>query len=270
MTQSTEQKAGERPLAAVTGASSGIGRELAVELARRGYDLVIAAEDAELSTTKTAAEREGASVHAVRGDLRQRIDVEALHTAIRDQGTPLAVLALNAGVGHGGAFIDNDLADELEIVDLNVISSLRLAKLVLPEMASRGAGRVLITSSIASEMPGSFQAVYNASKSFLQSFAEAVREELADTGVTITSLMPGPTDTEFFRRAEMSDTAMAQGPQDDPGTVAVQAVDALLDGKARVVGGGVMTRLQDAASKVLPDRVKAALHRRGAEPGSGE
>jgi short-subunit dehydrogenase len=265
----TETPTSARPLAAVTGASSGIGREIALELARRGYDLVLAAEDDELGSAVAAAEAEGAHVQAVRCDLRERSSVELLHTAIGSDGRPLDVMALNAGVGHGGAFVDNDLADELAIVDLNITSTLRLAKAVLPAMVRRGSGRVLVTSSVASEMPGSFQAVYNASKSFLQSFTEALQDELRDSGVTLTSLMPGPTETEFFERAEMTDTAMGQADKDDPATVARQGVDALLDGKPRVTGGGLKTRVQDLAAKVTPDKVKAALHHRLAEPGSG-
>ena len=119
-------------------------------------------------------------------------------------------------------------------------------------------------------MPGSFQAVYNASKSFLQSWTEALQNELKDTPVTLTSLMPGPTETEFFERADMGDTKVGQSDKDDPATVARQGVEALLAGKPRVTGGGLMTRVQDAGSKVTPDRVKAALHRDMAEPGSGE
>src|SRR6185312_1026803 len=127
-------------------------------------------------------------------------------------GRALDAVALNAGVGQGGAFIDTDLADDQEIIDLDITSTVRLAKLVLRDMAARDEGRVLITSSIASTMPGSFQAVYNASKSFLQSFAEALQSELKDTGVTITSLMPGPTATDFFRRADMLDTKVGSDP----------------------------------------------------------
>jgi short-subunit dehydrogenase len=129
---------------------------------------------------------------------------------------------------------------------------------------------VLITSSIASTMPGSFQAVYNASKSFLQSFAQALQNELKDTEVTITSLMPGPTDTNFFHRADMDDTAVGQGSKDDPAQVAKQGFDALMAGKERIVGGSVTTKAQEAANKVLPDKLKAAAHRQMAEPGSGE
>ena len=259
-----------RPLAVVTGASSGIGLELALELARRGHDLVLAAEDAGLEAAADAVRDLGAEVDAVRCDLRDSAGVERVHAAVEADGRPLAVAALNAGVGQGGSFVDNDLADELSIVDLNITSTLRLAKLVLRDMVAVDAGRVLITSSIASEMPGSFQAVYNASKSFLQSFAQALQNELKDSGVTVTSLMPGPTETRFFARAGMLDTKVGQSGKDDPATVARQGVDALLAGDSRVTGGGLKTRVQDAASKVLPDKVKAAMHRNMAEPGSGD
>lgn len=259
-----------RPLAAVTGASSGIGRELALELARRGYDLVICAEDAELDPAADEARRLGATVEAIRCDLRDPEEVARFHAAVTAQGRVPEVVALNAGVGRGGAFVDIDIADEVAIIDLNVTSTVRLAKLVLRDMVARNSGRVLVTSSIASEMPGSFQAVYNASKSFVQSFTEALQNELKDTDVTLTSLMPGPTETEFFERADMTDTKVGASEKDDPATVARQGVDALLAGSSRVTGGGLKTRLQDAASKVVPDKVKAAMHRGMAEPGSAD
>jgi len=138
------------------------------------------------------------------------------------------------------------------------------------DMVARGQGRLLLTSSIASTIPGAFQAVYNASKSFIQSFAQALQNELKDSAVTITSLMPGPTDTEFFDRAGMSDTKIGQAKKDDPAQVAEQGLDALLAGKSRVTGGGLKTRVQDVASKVVPDKVKAAMHRSMAQPGSGD
>jgi short-subunit dehydrogenase len=136
-------------------------------------------------------------------------------------------------------------------------------------MVARKAGRVLFTSSIASMMPGTYQAVYNASKSFVQSFAEALRAELKDTGVTVTALMPGPTDTNFFHRAEMEDTKVGSSHKDDPALVAEQGIKALLSGKEKVLAGSLKTRAQGVASKVAPDRVKAEMHRRMAEPGSG-
>ena len=187
-------------------------------------------------------------------------------------GRPTAVTAaaLNAGVGQGGAFLDIDIDDEQEIIDTNVSSTVRLAKLVLRDMNSRGEGRVLFTSSIASMMPGTYQAVYNASKSFVQSFAQALQEELKDSGVTITSLMPGPTETDFFHRAEMDDTKVGASTKDSAAQVAKQGFEALMKGDKKLVGGGVGTKVQGMASKVLPDSVKGVLHRDMAQPGSAQ
>ncbi|MGY1633357.1 SDR family NAD(P)-dependent oxidoreductase [Geodermatophilus sp. SYSU D01186] len=254
----------------MTGASSGIGLELARQFAGAGFDLVVNAEDAELTTAAEQLRAEGATVQAVQADLRTRAGVEALHGAVQATGRPLAAAALNAGVGFGGPFVENPLERELEIIDLNVTSTVVLAKLVLRDMVARNEGRVLFTSSIASTMPGSFQAVYNASKSFLQSFAEALVEELRDSAVTVTSLMPGPTDTEFFDRAEMQDTKIGASEKDDPAQVAKQGFEALMKGEDKVVAGSLMTKVQGAANAVIPDRLKSKAHRQMAEPGSAE
>jgi uncharacterized protein len=254
----------------VTGASSGIGRELAQQFAEHGFDLVVNAENDGVHAAAVELRATGADVRAVRADLRTAEGVEHLWSAVSDTGRPLDAAALNAGVGKGGAFVDTELADELAIIDLNVTSTVRLAKHILREMTSRKEGRVLITSSIASTMPGSFQAVYNASKSFLQSFAEALQEELRDSGVTVTSLMPGPTETDFFRRADMEDTKVGASSKDDPAQVAKQGFDALMKGERRIVAGSLSTRAQEAAGKVLPDALKAKAHRRMAEPGSAD
>ena len=256
----------KKPLALVTGASSGIGLELARQFGQNGFDLVIAAEDPGLSAAAADLRSTGADVQPVQVDLRTPDGVRQLYATATAGGRALDAVALNAGVGQGGAFIDTDLADDQEIIDLNITSTVRLAKLVLREMAGRGDGKVLITSSIASTMPGSFQAVYNASKSFLQSFAEAVQEELKDTGITITSLMPGPTDTNFFHRAEMDDTPVGEGKKDDPAQVAAQGFAALMDGKNKIVAGSLMTKAQKAVGDVLPDKVKAMAHHHMAEP----
>ncbi|MEV0124346.1 SDR family NAD(P)-dependent oxidoreductase [Streptomyces sp. NPDC050703] len=260
-----------KPLALVTGASSGIGLELAVLLAERGHDLVVNAEDD--TRLRRAAERvraAGATVATVRADLRDPAGTEALYAAVLATGRPLDVAVLNAGVGRGGAFVETDLADELEVIDLNVRSTVHLAKLVVRDMAIRDEGRVLVTSSVASMMPGSFQAVYNASKSFLQSFVQALQNELKDTGVTLTSLMPGPTETDFFHRADMDDTRIGRQDKDDPAQVARQGIDALFAGKDKLVAGSARTKAQGLAGKVLPDGLKGELHRKMAEPGSGE
>ncbi|RJK94764.1 SDR family NAD(P)-dependent oxidoreductase [Vallicoccus soli] len=268
MTDTTLTGAGPtaRPLALVTGASSGIGLELAKQFAEHGFDLVVTAEDPTVALAAEGLAESGAAVQHVQADLRTYDGVEQLWAAVRATGRPLDAAALNAGVGRGGAFLDIDLDDEFEVIDLNVRSTVHLAKRVLRDMASRDAGRVLVTSSIASTMPGSFQAVYNASKSFLQSFTEALQNELKDTGVTLTSLMPGPTDTEFFHRADMDDTTVGQSSKDDPAQVAKQGFEALMDGKDKVVAGSVSTKLQGVANAVLPDKLKAAAHRQMAEP----
>jgi uncharacterized protein len=259
-----------RPLAMVTGASNGIGRELAQQFAEHGFDLVLNAEDDRLDTAAAELRATGVDVRTVRADLRTAEGVEQLWSAVTGTGRPLDAAALNAGVGKGGPFVDTELAEELAIIDLNVTSTVRLAKHVLREMTTRGEGRVLITSSIASTMPGTFQAIYNASKSFLQSFAEALQEELRDSGVTITSLMPGPTETDFFRRAGMEDTKVGASSKDDPAQVAQQGFEALMKGERRVVAGSVGTKAQEAAGKVLPDALKAKAHRKMAEPGSAD
>ena len=263
---------GVRQLAVVTGASSGIGLELARQFVDHHFDVIVAAEDAEIAVAAAVLRAESAgTVTPVQVDLRSEDGVRELYAAITDDGRPLAAIALNAGHGQGGAFVDNDLEDELSIIDLNITSTVRLAKLVLRDMVARDEGRVLVTSSIASTMPGSFQAVYNASKSFLQSFTEALQNELKDTGVTLTSLMPGPTDTDFFERAEMADdTKVGTSKKDDPAQVARQGFDALMAGKSRVVGGGIKTKVQEAAGKAMPDKLKAAMHRQMAEPGSDD
>jgi short-subunit dehydrogenase len=252
--------------ALVTGASSGIGAELARQFADHGYDLLITAEDDRLETVAAQLRRAGANVQTAQADLRTFDGVEQLYEAVAATGRPIDAVALNAGVGQGGAFVETDLIDELEIIAVNVTSTVHLAKRLLPAMVNRQAGKILITSSIASTMPGSFQAVYNASKSFLQSFAEALQNELKDTGVTVTSLMPGPTDTDFFRRADMLDTSVGQNKKDDPALVARQGFDALMAGKHKVVAGSLKTKVQGVANRVLPDRTKASAHRQMAEP----
>ena len=175
--------------------------------------------------------------------------VNAVWAAVGATGRALDAAALNAGVGQGGAFVDTDIADEQEIIDTNISSTVRLAKLVLRDMNGRGEGRVLFTSSIASTMPGSFQAVYNASKSFVQSFAEALQEELKDSGVTITSLMPGPTETNFFHRADMDDTKVGASSKDSAEQVAKQGFEALMKGDKKIVAGGFGTKAQGAGGQ---------------------
>jgi short-subunit dehydrogenase len=264
-----------RPVAVVTGASSGIGFELAKIFGEEGHDLIVAAQDDELIEAAERLRLTGTAVTAHKVDLATEVGVTELYRQIGNDGRPVAALALNAGRGAGGAFAtETELADELEIIDLNVRSTVHLCKLVLADMVARDEGRILFTSSVAATMPGAFQAVYNASKSFVQSFALALRNELKDTEVSITALMPGPTDTEFFEVADMEadgkNTAVGTEDKDDPAQVARQGYEALIAGKERVVGGSLKNKVQVAAGKVLPDSLKAEMHRKMAEPGTGE
>lgn len=262
---------GNSQFAVVTGASSGIGFELAKVFADEGFDLLIAAEDGELTAALMVLQEEGAKVEAHRVDLAGEAGVIELYRHIQNTGRRVDVLALNAGIGAGGAFAtETRLSDELKLIDLNVRSTVHLCKLVIADMVERDAGRILFTSSIASTMPGSFQAVYNASKSFVQSFALAIHNELKDSGITVTSLMPGPTDTEFFERAEMEDTEVGAGEKDDPAEVARQGFDALMAGEEKVVAGSFKNKVQAMAGRVIPDSAKAEMHRKMAEPGSAK
>ena len=263
----------DTPLAVVTGASSGIGLELAKQFAEHGFDLVVAAEDAELQPAAQQLADLGANVTPVQVDLSTAEGVEELAGVLQTSGRPVDAIALNAGIGAGGDFAtQTDLDQELELIDLNVRSTVHLAKRVVPGMVERGQGRVLFTSSIASTMPGAYHAVYNASKSFVQSFAEGLREELKDKGVSVTSLMPGPTDTEFFERANLEGTALAEAESmhDDAAKVAKQGFEGLMAGKEQVVAGSLLNKVQARAGRFVPDALKAKGHEQMAKPGSGE
>jgi short-subunit dehydrogenase len=253
-------------LAVVTGASSGIGRSLAKEFVRRGFDVVIAAEDDAIHEAATELEASGRMVLPVQVDLAEPQEVVALYREVQGLGRPVDALALNAGIGVGGRFVDTDLEADLKLIDLNIRSTVHLAKLVVREMVARGEGRILVTSSIAATAPGPYHATYAASKAFDHSFAEGIREELKGTGVTVTSLMPGPTDTEFFDRADMQDTKVAQGRKDDPDDVAEDGLDALFAGKASVVAGSLRNRIQAEVATHLPDALAAPVMAGMAKP----
>lgn len=255
-----------RPLAVVTGASSGIGYELAKLFASDGYDLIIAA-DRPLSEAEQGIRSSGAQqVESVQVDLSTKEGVHQLVQAIG--GRKVDALCANAGHGLGQAFLDQDIDEALHVINTNVVGTTHLVWHVGRAMRERGQGRILITSSIASQLPGTFQAVYNASKSYDQSFAMALRAELKDTGVSVTALLPGATDTEFFERADMEDTKVGTVKKDDPADVAKTGYEALMKGEEQVVHG-FKNKVQVAAAHVLPDSVKAEQHRKMAEPGSG-
>ena len=254
-----------RPLAVVTGASSGIGYHLARCAAEHGYDLVVAAD-----TTLTDAVRDfegfGAQVQAVQADLSTTEGVQNLITAIGNR--EVDALMANAGHGLGGAFLQQDFKDVLHVINTNITGTVHLVQHVARLMVARGKGRILVTGSIAGFQPGAFQAVYNGTKAFVDSFSLALRNELKDTGVTVSCLMPGPTDTEFFQRAHMETTKVANDEKMmmQPDEVARIGFDAMLKGEADVVAG-LKNKMQVAMSKVMPAQATAEMHRKLAEPG---
>jgi len=254
-----------RPLAIVTGASSGIGLGLARECARNGFDLLIAA-DRPLAAVTAELQGLGAVVEAVEGDLSTPKGIDQLLAATR--GRPIAALLANAGQGLGHAFLDQDFNDIVKVIDTNITGTLALIHRVGKELVERRGGRILLTGSIAGFMPGTFQAVYNGTKAFIDSFSWALRNELKDTGVTVTCLMPGPTETEFFDRAGMEDTKVGSGEKMDADEVARIGFKAMMDGEGDVVAGW-KNKLQAAVASVTPSSVLAEQHRKMAEPGTG-
>lgn len=258
-----------RPLALVTGASSGIGLALAEQFARNGFDLVVVAEDDELESAAVELRGLGAAVSPVRADLTVRAEVDKVVAAVRGSGRPLDAAALNAGVGVAGRFAETDLDAELGMVELNCASTVQLAKHVVRDMVARDQGRILFTSSVASQAPEPYQAVYAATKAFVQFLALGIREELSGTGVTVTALLPGPTETEFFDRADATDSRIgASSSKDDPAQVARQGFEGLMKGEASVFAGSVTSKLLGRLSAVLPDAIAGKAHEPVTRPGS--
>jgi len=254
-----------RGLAVVTGASTGIGYELAKICAEEGFDLLIAADEPAIEQAANDMRQNGARVDAVQADLATTEGVDQLIAAIG--GRPVEALLANAGRGLGKGFLDQDFQDIRRVVDTNVTGTLYLLHEVGREMRNRGSGRILITGSIAGFMPGTFQAVYNGTKALLDSFSFALRAELKDSGVTVTCLMPGATETEFFERADMMDTKVGQSKKDDPADVARTGFDAMMNGDGDVVTGW-MNKLRSAIANVTPASILAEMHRGMAQPAS--
>lgn len=256
-----------RPLAVVTGASTGIGYELAKHSAEQGYDLLIAADEPAIHEAAHRLQALGTKVDAIEADLATIDGIEELHAALG--GRAVEILLANAGRGLGKGFLDQEFEEVQRVIDTNVTGTLYLLQRFGREMRARGRGRILITGSIAGFMPGTFQAVYNGTKAFLDSFSFALRAELKDSGVTVTCLMPGATETEFFARADMLDTKVGQSKKDDPAEVAKSGFEAMMRGEGEVVTGW-KNKLQAAVAQVTPSDTLAEKHRKLAEPGSGE
>ncbi|MGI4880277.1 MAG: SDR family NAD(P)-dependent oxidoreductase [Janthinobacterium lividum] len=255
-----------RKFAVVTGASTGIGFELAELAAKNGYDLLIVADEAKIEDAAAHIRTHGVDVVAVEADLATIEGVDKLLAAVNG---PIDLLCANAGRGLGHGFLDQKVDDWRRVIDTNITGTLYLLQKVLSDMVARDDGKVLITGSIAGFIPGSFQAVYNGTKAFVDSFADAIRNELKDSkGITITTLMPGPVETEFFKRGNMMDTDV--GVSDTKSTaedVAKDGWDAVMAGEAHIVSGW-KNKVQAALAHVTPASVLAEQHRKMAEPGT--
>ncbi|WP_380871725.1 oxidoreductase [Sphingomonas sp. DBB INV C78] len=253
--------------AIITGASTGIGFELASIAAENGYDLLVVADEPLIEAAAADFERHGVSVRSIETDLATIEGVDSLLAAA--EGRRVDLLCANAGRGLGHAFLDQNVDDWRRVIDTNVTGTLYLLQKVLKDMVARDDGNVLITGSIAGFIPGSFHAVYNGTKAFVDSFADAIRNEIKDSkGVTITTLMPGPVETEFFERADMLDTSVgASESKSDPADVARDGWDALMKGQAHIVSGW-KNKVQAAVAHVTPAAILAEQHRKQAEPGS--
>lgn len=248
--------------AIITGASSGIGFELSKLALADGYDVLGAAD--------TPFEHDlGPGMETLQADLSTLEGVDQL--LARAGGRQVDLLCANAGHGLGHAFLDQDVADWRHVIDTNITGTVYLLQKTLPAMVARNGGKVLVTGSIAGYIPGSFQAVYNSTKSFIDMFMEALRNELKDAdGVTLTTLMPGPVDTEFFARGEMLDTSVGADPnKSDPADVAKDGWDAVMGGKASIFSGW-KNKVQGVMANVTPNAVLAERHRKMAEPGSAD
>ena len=242
-------------LAIITGASTGIGFELATLAAKGGYDLIVVADEALIDAAAADFRQFGTDVQSVEADLSTIEGVDRLLAATG--GRTIDLLCANAGRGLGHGFLDQQVADWRHVIDTNITGTLYLLQKVLKEMVARDEGKVLVTGSIAGFIPGSFNAVYNGTKAFVDNFTDALRNEIKESkGVTLTTLMPGPVETEFFDRADMLDTSVgANDNKSEPADVARDGWDALMGGKASVVSGW-KNKLQATLANVTPASVE--------------
>ncbi len=253
--------------AVVTGASSGIGLELARELARHDYDLAIVSDDAaelEGARERIAGEFGRISVQSIAVDLARRDGVADLWSQLEATGRPIDVLAANAGIGFAGPFSDTSIDDEQRCIDLNVSSQVQLVKRAVRHMLANEKGKILITASLISLSPGPFMAIYAASKAFLHSFGLAIRNELQETQVGVTVLMPGATETEFWDRAQMRDTNVGASRKQAPEDVAKEAI-ASLESESAYVVPGVANKVRAALTAIAPDTMLAQANRSQAQ-----
>lgn len=264
--------AGQQNYALITGGTSGIGRELARLFAQDKYNLVLVArsQDKLAQTAGELQQQHGVQVTTIAKDLFEPQAPFGVYKEIQAQGIQVDVLVNDAGQGQYGTFTTTDINRELDIIQLNIGAYVTFTKLYLQEMVARRSGKILQVSSIGAEIPSPLQAVYHGTKAFITSFTEAVREEVKESGVTITLLEPGVTNTDFFNKADMERAKIvAEGPKADPAKVAQDGYDALMAGKDKVVSG-FMNKVQAVLGNVLPDSLVAARMHKQAAPVDGD
>lgn len=245
--------------ALITGATSGIGYELAKLFAADGYNLVIVSRHQQQLDEKAQELRQnGITVIPIAKNLFDPEEAFALYADLQSQQITIDILVNNAGQGVYGEFEETDIDRELDIINLNISSLVSLTKLFLKDMTAKNSGKILNLASIASKTPGPWQAVYHGTKAFVLSFSEAIREELRDTGITVTALMPGATDTDFFHKADMEDSKAVQDRDalSDPADVAKDGYEALMSGKDKVISG-LKNKIQIAMTNLVPDSTAA-------------
>lgn len=256
----------------ITGGTQGIGYELARIFAQNGHNLILVArhEDELEFTGSELQEQFGVQVVTISKDLFGFENAFELYQEVKGQGIEVDILVNNAAQGQYGKFLDNDIYRYLDIIQLNVASVMVLTHLFLKDMVAKGQGRIMNLSSIAGRVPGPYQAVYHGTKAFVQSFTIAVRDEVRDTGVTLTALLPGATDTEFFDKANMNDSKIAQDSElEDPAKVAEDGYKALMNGDDMVISG-FMNKMQMTMANLKSDSQNAASMREQQKPVHGE
>jgi short-subunit dehydrogenase len=257
----------KKKYALVTGATSGIGLELAKLFVKDGYNLVIVARDQEELDKTATALGNTVEVITIAKDLFDSDNAFKVYDEVKAKGIEIDVLVNNAGHGLYGEFTDTDLKKELNIIQLNISSLVVLTKLFVQDMVKRGSGKILNTSSVASKSPGPWQSVYHATKAFVQSFTEAIRAEVKDKGVTLTALLPGATDTDFFRKADMESSKIVQDESKlaDPADVAKDGYEALMAGQDMVISG-FKNKMEVAMNTLTSDEKNAEKTAKKQEP----
>ncbi|HZI53159.1 MAG TPA: SDR family oxidoreductase [Chitinophagaceae bacterium] len=252
----------------ITGGSEGIGFELAKQFAQHGHNLILVARDGtQLENAKNSLQADGLDVLTISKDLFNTEAAFELYDELKNRNLDVGILVNNAGQGVYGLFEHTDIRRELAIVQLNISALLILTKLFMQDMLDRGDGKILNVSSVASKTPGPWQSVYHGTKAFVQSFSEAIRSEVKEKGITVTTLLPGATDTDFFNKADMQESKTVEDKDklSDPAKVAEDGYNALMSGDDKVISG-LKNKMSVAMSNLMTESAAADMTKKQQEP----